>query len=70
MNLDEKVGSLAKLIGGKFKRLIKSNEEIGTVWGMEFEIKENGKKLTKIMWILSDDEGNAPGSWDIQGVAQ
>ena len=62
--MDGKIGQLAMLIGWKFVKLCHSPEDIGMVWGLQFEHPKTKEK--KILWILSDDEGNAPGSWDIE----
>jgi hypothetical protein len=67
---DAMFGSLAMLIGGKITAVIHTPEsEDGDVyWGLQIEV---GKK-TKIisLWLLSDFEGNAPGAWDIEEIAQ
>jgi len=42
--------------------IVISKEDIGDVSGLVFE--KSGQMVT--LWILSDDEGNTPGSWEIE----
>jgi hypothetical protein len=64
---NKEYGDLAMLLGGKIKELVhtEEDEEGNIFWGITIEVKENNKKVTKVMWFLSDFEGNAPGAWEI-----
>lgn len=59
-------GELAKLLGGKITYIVNDgNEDIDErFFGLQIEV---GKKK-KILWLLSDFEGNAPGGFDIEEV--
>lgn len=61
---DASVGELCKMIGGKIVAVTHTpkDEEGNIFWGFEIKI---GKE-TKIFWLLSDFEGNAPGAWSIE----
>ncbi|MCU0916971.1 MAG: hypothetical protein MUC88_20775 [Planctomycetes bacterium] len=49
---------LAQLIGKTVTTLVKSTEDIGTIYGLMF-------KDGTIAWIMQDPEGNGPGHLDI-----
>lgn len=65
---DREYGELAMLLGGKITHLVHTPEdEDGNIfWGLQIKV---GKEK-KVIWFLSDFEGNAPGGWNIEEVAQ
>lgn len=54
---------LEQLIGGKITNLARTGEEEDEFFGIVVTMP-NGKRKTLL--LLSDDEGNAPGSFEIQ----
>lgn len=56
---------LLQLVGGKIVGVTVSNEEMGEYFGIVIEMPSNARQ---IVWFLSDDEGNAPGSFDVEDV--
>jgi hypothetical protein len=55
---------LSLLIGGKVTSVVQDNE--GEFFGLTIETK----KKDQILWLLSDDEGNSPGSFEIQELVK
>jgi hypothetical protein len=55
---------LSPLIGGKITSVVQDNE--GEFFGLNISMKE--KEF--IVWLLSDDEGNSPGSFEIQEMVK
>jgi len=53
---------LRQLVGYRIVGLAKDNS--GEFYGLE--LSNNGQK--KLVWFLMDDEGNGPGSFEIQDV--
>ena len=60
---------LKKLVGSKIESVTYAEEDNygNEFFGLVIKLK-NGKE--KILWLLSDDEGNAPGSFDIQNKGE
>ena len=63
---DAVFGSLAMLIGGKITAIVHDDLDGEKVYGLWIEQTKQGKKITKVFWILSDFEGNAPGGFSIE----
>ena len=59
-------GELAQLLGGKITKIVHDDMDGEKVYGLWIEQTKQGKKITKIFWILSDFEGNAPGGFSIE----
>ena len=55
------VKELSQLVDGKIISVVKDDSD--EFFGIK--IQKGNKKYT--MWILADDEGNGPGSFDIVG---
>ena len=53
------VEQLAKFVGYKVSGVVSSPDGF-------FGLKLKSGKSEKIVWFLSDDEGNAPGSFEVQ----
>lgn len=62
MNIDFYTKQLDPLIGGKITSVISDSD--GEFFGLEVT---KGKK-TFVIWFLQDDEGNGPGSFEIQTI--
>jgi len=54
---------LNKLVGGKIESAVQ--EKDGELFGLQIVLPNKSKK---VIWFLRDDEGNGPGSFDIQNV--
>lgn len=55
---------LSKLLGGKAVKVV-TREDYGVIYyGLKFTFIESG--LVKTLWFLRDEEGNGPGSFDIE----
>lgn len=70
MNVDNTkfyLEQLAVLVGGKVTAAVRSGvDEFGDeFFGLKIMDKD-GKP--KVLWLLSDDEGNGPGSFEITGT--
>jgi hypothetical protein len=61
-------GELAKLLGGKITYIVNDgNEDIDErFFGLQIEFGVGRNRKKKILWLLSDFEGNAPGGFDIE----
>ena len=61
-------GELTKLLGGKITYIVNDgNEDIDErFFGLQIEVGTGKNKIKKILWVLSDFEGNAPGGFDIE----
>jgi hypothetical protein len=55
---------LNKIVGGKIESTVQDKEGEG-FFGLQISLPDKSKK---VIWFLSDDEGNAPGSFEIQNV--
>jgi hypothetical protein len=58
------LGRLKQFVGGRIIGTVHSEpDELGDRF-FGLQIRTNGK--TQFLWFLQDDEGNGPGSFDIQ----
>lgn len=65
---DAVFGELAMLLGGNIVRVVKSFDGDETFYGLMIEIRNEHNRITntKVIWLLSDFEGNAPGGFSIE----
>ncbi|WP_163056696.1 hypothetical protein [Acidithiobacillus ferrooxidans] len=68
MNADFYLKKLDQLVGGTISGLVRSGEDsgIGEFFGLLITMPDGTKRT---MLLLSDDEGNAPGSFEIETQA-
>lgn len=62
------VKQLKPLVGGKVIAIAVSDEdEFGDqFFGLHIEVKADNEDREVIVWFLKDDEGNGPGSFEIE----
>ncbi len=56
------LNQLKQLIGAEVVGLV--SDQGGEFFGLQF--RREGDKKSKVLWFLSDDEGNGPGSFSIR----
>lgn len=61
MKADFYLDKLAPIMGAKLTG--RCMDERGEFYGLVFTLKDGSKRT---LWLLSDDEGNAPGSFSLE----
>lgn len=65
MNTDFYLEKLTRVVGAKVTGLVRSGKDDGLdeFYGLSL-VADDGQKFT--LWLLCDDEGNGPGSFDLE----